>query len=258
MDPGAWQALPATIGSVQGNLDPLALVAGGAGAGAGSAGHPAGALRGRPYIFNLGHGIVPQTPPHMWPGWWSWCVPDSVCSARCHRPVQPWRPGSARGDPPVPAQPVSRSRDPAGAVLRPAVPGARSRGRRLAPATANYALLGGKSPLLELTRQQAAALDGRCSRGRRRWTPNASSPCATGIRSATQAVRAVQAWQPDEVLLLPLYPQYSTTTTGSSLTAWREAAAGAGLASADDHAVLLFRRSSVMPRPSPPLVGRRL
>jgi ferrochelatase len=44
------------------------------------------------------------------------------------------------------------------------------------------------------------------------------------------AVRAVQAWNPDEIILLPLYPQYSTTTTGSSLTAWREAAARAGLA----------------------------
>jgi ferrochelatase len=43
-------------------------------------------------------------------------------------------------------------------------------------------------------------------------------------------VRAVQVWQPDRVLLLPLYPQYSTTTTGSSLIAWREAAASAGLA----------------------------
>jgi protoporphyrin/coproporphyrin ferrochelatase len=44
------------------------------------------------------------------------------------------------------------------------------------------------------------------------------------------AVREVQAWRPDHILLLPLYPQFSTTTTGSSLTAWREAAAGAGLA----------------------------
>jgi ferrochelatase len=40
----------------------------------------------------------------------------------------------------------------------------------------------------------------------------------------------VQAWGPDKVVLLPLYPQYSTTTTGSSLSAWREAAAQAGLA----------------------------
>ena len=43
------------------------------------------------------------------------------------------------------------------------------------------------------------------------------------------AARAVKAWQPDEVVLLPLYPQYSTTTTGSSLTAWRQAAARVGL-----------------------------
>ena len=29
-----------------------------------------------------------------------------------------------------------------------------------------------------------------------------------------EAVRAVKAWHPDEVVLLPLYPQYSSTTTG--------------------------------------------
>ena len=43
-----------------------------------------------------------------------------------------------------------------------------------------------------------------------------------------ETARAVRDWEPDEVVLLPLYPQYSTTTTGSSLTAWREAAARAG------------------------------
>lgn len=47
---------------LQGNLDPLALVAGGAPMQA-SARHILDALRGRPHIFNLGHGIVPQTPP---------------------------------------------------------------------------------------------------------------------------------------------------------------------------------------------------
>jgi ferrochelatase len=39
-----------------------------------------------------------------------------------------------------------------------------------------------------------------------------------------QAVADVQAWGPDEVILLPLYPQYSTTTTASSLAAWKDAA----------------------------------
>src|SRR5205807_8496858 len=34
-----------------------------------------------------------------------------------------------------------------------------------------------------------------------------------------------KAWRPDDVVLLPLYPQFSTTTTGSSLAAWRHEAA---------------------------------
>jgi uroporphyrinogen decarboxylase len=48
--------------ALQGNLDPLALVAGGATMAA-ETGEILAALRGRPHIFNLGHGIVPQTPP---------------------------------------------------------------------------------------------------------------------------------------------------------------------------------------------------
>jgi ferrochelatase len=47
---------------------------------------------------------------------------------------------------------------------------------------------------------------------------------------ASETVRAVKAWNPDRVILLPLYPHFSTATTGSSLANWREAAANAGLA----------------------------
>ena len=99
---------------------------------------------------------------------------------------------------------------------------------RLKPATDNYAVLGGRSPLLELTQQQAAALETelgdyetKCFVTMRYWHP--FSP---------EAARAVKVWGPDEIVLLPLYPQYSSTTTGSSLTAWRTAAAQAGLAAA--------------------------
>lgn len=53
--------LPETV-AAQGNLDPLALVAGGA-AMAEETQAILAAMRGRPFIFNLGHGIVPQTPP---------------------------------------------------------------------------------------------------------------------------------------------------------------------------------------------------
>ena len=96
---------------------------------------------------------------------------------------------------------------------------------RVRPATENYAHIGGRSPLLELTVQQALALeaalpdyDSRCFVAMRYWHP-----------MSDEVARAVRDWNPDQVLLLPLYPQYSTTTTGSSLTAWREAAAQVGL-----------------------------
>jgi len=99
---------------------------------------------------------------------------------------------------------------------------------RRQPATENYALLNGSSPLVNLTRDQAVALQTnlpelhvRCFVAMRYWHPFSDA-----------AVRAVRAWQPDDVVLLPLYPQYSTTTTGSSLSAWRAAAAAAGLVAA--------------------------
>jgi ferrochelatase len=101
--------------------------------------------------------------------------------------------------------------------------------RRTKPASENYAILGGKSPLLELTQEQAAALEtvlnqsgeveAKCFIAMRYWHPMSDETAA-----------AVKAWGADEVLLLPLYPQYSTTTTGSSAIAWEKAAAKAGLA----------------------------
>jgi ferrochelatase len=96
---------------------------------------------------------------------------------------------------------------------------------RVKPASANYALLGGRSPLLELTEAQGRALEAalpewqaRCFTAMRYWHPFADA-----------VAREVRDWRPDEVILLPLYPQYSTTTTGSSLSDWRKAAAKAGL-----------------------------
>ncbi len=48
--------------ALQGNLDPMALVAGGV-AMQHDVSRILDALHGRPFVFNLGHGIVPQTPP---------------------------------------------------------------------------------------------------------------------------------------------------------------------------------------------------
>lgn len=97
--------------------------------------------------------------------------------------------------------------------------------RRAKTARAIYAEIGGGSPLLANTRAQAAALEHALGDGTRvfiamrYWHP-----------MSDETARAVRAMAPERVVLLPLYPQFSGTTTGSSRLAWRRAAAAAGLA----------------------------
>lgn len=62
MDPAFARAVVPPGVALQGNLDPMALLAGGATLRAETQAILA-ALRGRPFVFNLGHGIVPETPP---------------------------------------------------------------------------------------------------------------------------------------------------------------------------------------------------
>jgi len=99
---------------------------------------------------------------------------------------------------------------------------------RARSARANYALMGGASPLLPETAAQAAALaatlrarlacaDVRTFIAMRYWRPQSAETAA-----------AVAAFAPDEIVLLPLYPQFSTTTSASSLAAWRAAYRGPG------------------------------
>ncbi len=100
--------------------------------------------------------------------------------------------------------------------------------RRRAPVAREiYGHLGGGSPLLENTRAQAGALETalkdaarevRAFIAMRYWHPLSDA-----------AARQVKEFSPDRVLLLPLYPQYSTTTTASSAAAWADAARSAGL-----------------------------
>ena len=100
-------------------------------------------------------------------------------------------------------------------------------GKRAPFARDIYRQIGGKSPLLDLTNQQAQALeqalDGagqqvKCFVAMRYWHP-----------MTEQTVAEVKAWGPDQVVLLPLYPQFSTATSGSSLGAWHKIAKKAGL-----------------------------
>ena len=82
----------------------------------------------------------------------------------------------------------------------------------------HYATIGGGSPIRRFTERQARALemelssqgiDARCFVAMRYWHPFTS-----------EAVDQLRAARCDEVVLLPLYPQYSSTTTGSSLNEW--------------------------------------
>ena len=90
--------------------------------------------------------------------------------------------------------------------------------RRGKEAQSIYNEIGGKSPILEITRSQArvlgreleaAGVDNQVFVSMRYWHPMTS-----------EVVKQVQEYNPDQVFLLPLYPQYSTTTSKSSLDAW--------------------------------------
>jgi len=90
----------------------------------------------------------------------------------------------------------------------------------------SYAELGNISPLLTNSKAQAAALEKTLKADKankdvqyktficmRYWHP-----------MAPQVVRDVRDWGADEIVLLPLYPQFSTTTTWSSMQIWHKAA----------------------------------
>jgi len=105
-------------------------------------------------------------------------------------------------------------------------------GRRYKIAQTIYDKIGGRSPILPQTEDQARALDAVLNasggNGGNEWK---SFVCMRYWHPRADAVvRAVRDWQPDRVLLLPLYPQFSTTTTASSLREWHRLAVAHKLA----------------------------
>ena len=99
--------------------------------------------------------------------------------------------------------------------------------RRRDYAKSIYASIGGGSPIVPETAAQAEALKAElAARGveakvvfaMRYWKPRAD-----------EAARELAAWKPDRIALIPLYPQFSTTTTASSMEDWAAAAADHGL-----------------------------
>ena len=80
-----------------------------------------------------------------------------------------------------------------------------------------YREIGNKSPILELTKKQAESLEKnllekgeyKCFIVMRCWHPRASD-----------VIKKVKEYNPGEIILLPLYPQFSATTSGSSINEW--------------------------------------
>jgi ferrochelatase len=95
-------------------------------------------------------------------------------------------------------------------------------------AKANYAIMGGGSPLLPETEKQARALEAELAR----TLLGVEARCFIAMRYwhplTDETAKQVSAYAPDEIVLLPLYPQYSATTTASSLKAWRKRYSGPG------------------------------
>jgi ferrochelatase len=94
--------------------------------------------------------------------------------------------------------------------------------RRAPTAKKIYQELGGSSPILKLTEEQSKALELKLNIDddsseyksfvvMRCWHPRAE-----------EVIKKVEDFNPDEVILMPLYPQYSAATSGSSIKEWKD------------------------------------
>ena len=84
-----------------------------------------------------------------------------------------------------------------------------------------YKILGGGSPLLPNTQKQADLLQKNLNKDKKK-----QFQCFIAMRywhpMIKQTLEQVKDFNPDKIILLPLYPQYSTTTSGSSLQQWHK------------------------------------
>lgn len=88
----------------------------------------------------------------------------------------------------------------------------------------SYGFLGDKSPLLENSKAQANALQIILNKNETKAEYKVFICMRYWHPMSGQVVREVRDWGAEKVILLPLYPQFSTTTTWSSLENWNKAA----------------------------------
>ena len=94
--------------------------------------------------------------------------------------------------------------------------------RRAPVAKRIYQELGGSSPILKLTEEQSSALETKLNQDQ----PFDEYRCFVVMRCwhprATEVIKNVQQYGPKEIILMPLYPQYSAATSGSSIKEWKD------------------------------------
>lgn len=90
---------------------------------------------------------------------------------------------------------------------------------RLKKAKGIYKLMGGKSPILENTILQAKSLELTLSEN---YNAKVFVCMSYSNPMTGEALSEVQKFNPDQVVLLPLYPHYSKTTTGPSFAKWKK------------------------------------
>lgn len=101
----------------------------------------------------------------------------------------------------------------------------------------NYAAIGGKSPILELTNAQARALEAKL---RKTLTATVFVAMRYWHPLTARVAEQVRDGQYEEIVLLPLYPQYSRTTSGSSINEWNRQCKRIGLKSSREEIVHHF------------------
>lgn len=87
--------------------------------------------------------------------------------------------------------------------------------RKTKSTTQHYREIGGKSPYKEETETQRVALEKALGKYYRVFTA-----MRYGNPSIKDAYEEILTFKPEEIILLPLYPQFSFTTTRSSFMAW--------------------------------------
>ena len=93
--------------------------------------------------------------------------------------------------------------------------------RRAPVAKKIYEELGGSSPILKLTKEQSEALETKLNQ----TETDSEYKCFIVMRCwnprADDVIKDVQLFNPEEIILMPLYPQYSAATSGSSIKEWK-------------------------------------